>query len=74
VATIVAGKPENFMLEMYFPETNLASSVAGGSGGGDEDISSDDVMKSQTLKKISDSLLSGFAPPESLLNAFQMKS
>ena len=74
MATIVAGKPENFVLEMYFPETNVASSVTGGNGGGDDGVSSDEVMKSQTIKKISDSLLSGFAPPESLLNAFQMKS
>jgi hypothetical protein len=52
----------------------VESSVAEGNGGGDDSISSDEVMKSQTIKKISDSLLSGFAPPESLLNAFQMKS
>jgi hypothetical protein len=74
VATIVAGKPENFVLEMLFPETNATSSETVGNGVGDDGISSDEVMKSQTIKKISDSLLSGFAPPESLLNAFHLKS
>ena len=74
MATIVAGKPENFGLDMFFPETNAVSSGSIDRGSGDDGLSSEEVMMSQTIKKISDSLLSGFAPPESLLNAFHLKS
>lgn len=67
VANTIAGSADKVKIEKLFPENNVQSAAA---SGGAEGISIDEVMKSQTIQKISDSLLSGFAPPESLLNAF----
>jgi hypothetical protein len=67
VANTIAGSADKVKIEKLFPETNVQSAAA---SGGADGISIDEVMKSQTIQRISDSLLSGFAPPESLLNAF----
>ena len=67
VENTIARSADRVKSEKLFPETNVQSAAA---IGGADGVSIDEVMKSQSIQKISDSLLSCFAPPDSLLNSF----
>jgi hypothetical protein len=67
----MVGNADKVKIDKLFPDSNVQNQQ---NKDGGEAISEAEVMKAQTIQKISDNLLSGFAPAESLLHAFQSNS